>query len=146
MSNTTQILRSKADPAVHTIAPGAKVFEAAQMMAQFNIGALPVIADGKVRGIVSERNMARRLAVEGRSSRDASVAEIMDSQVCYANSDSSRERCMALMMEHRIRHLVILDGDRLAGLISIGDLVKDLISEQHFTIEQLNHYIAGDRG
>jgi CBS domain-containing protein len=146
MANVSQILRSKADQTVHTIAPTASVFAAISLMAEKNIGALPVVNAGKTVGIISERNYARQIALAGRSSKDTPVAEIMNAQVWFVRPDHSREQCMALMTEKRIRHLVVVDEGKLIGLVSIGDLVKDTISEQRFIIEQLEHYIAGDRG
>jgi CBS domain-containing protein len=146
MSNVAQILHAKADHAVHTVSPGASVFEALAIMAEKNIGALPVVELGKVVGIIGERNYARRIAVVGRSSRDTPVAEIMETRVWYVEPHNSREQCMALMTEKRARHLVVIEDGRLTGLISIGDVVKDTITEQQFIIEQLEHYIAGVRG
>lgn len=146
MSNVVQILRAKADQAVHTVSPGASVLEALAIMAEKNIGALPVVELGKVVGIISERNYARQVAVVGRSSRDTTVAEIMETRVWYVEPHNTREQCMALMTEQRVRHLAVIEDGRLTGLISIGDVVKDTITEQQFIIEQLEHYIAGVRG
>jgi CBS domain-containing protein len=146
MSTIAQILSAKADQGVHTIAPGATVFEALQFMAEKNIGALPVVDGGRVVGLLSERNYARRVALAGRSSRDTRVEEIMDRQVGSVAPSQSREECMVLMTARHVRHLVVLEGGSLAGLVSIGDLVKDTLGEQRFLIEQLEHYIAGVRG
>ena len=146
MTIVAEILRSKASPAVHSIGPDATVYEAVELMAQKNIGALLVIEGDQVMGIVTERDYARKIALMARSSRDTPARDIMTSPVMYVHPHQSSEECMALMTENRLRHLPVLDGGRLVGLISIGDLVKDIISEQKFIIEQLEHYIAGDRG
>ena len=146
MSTVAQILRLKADQTMHTISPDASVFDAISMLAEKNIGALPVVKDGKVVGMISERNYSRKVALAGRSSRDTSVADIMDTDVLYVGPENTREECMALMSEKRIRHLVVVNNGELAGVISIGDVVKDTIAEQEFVIQQLEHYIAGDRG
>ncbi len=146
MSTVAQILRLKADQTMHTISPDASVFDAISMLAEKNIGALPVVKDGKVVGMISERNYSRKVALAGRSSRDTPVADIMDTDVLYVGPENTREECMALMSEKRIRHLVVVNNGELAGVISIGDVVKDTIAEQEFVIQQLEHYIAGDRG
>lgn len=146
MSKVAQILSSKAVQEVHTVAPGATVFEAMQLMADKNIGALPVVEGGRVVGLLSERNYARKMALAGRSSRDTRVEEIMDRRVWSVAPGQSREECMVLMTAKHVRHVVVLEGGNLAGLISIGDVVKDTLGEQRFFIEQLEHYIAGVRG
>ena len=146
MSTVAQILRLKADQTMHTISPDASVFDAISMLAEKNIGALPVVKDGKVVGMISERNYSRKVALAGRSSRDTPVADIMDTDVLYVGPENTREECMALMSEKRIRHLVVVNNGELAGVISIGDVVKDTIAEQEFVIQQLEQYIAGDRG
>lgn len=146
MSKVAQILSAKAVQEVHTVAPGATVFEAMQLMADKNIGALPVMEGGRVVGLLSERNYARKVALAGRSSGDTRVEEIMDRQVWSVAPGQSREECMALMTAKHARHLVVMEGGSLAGLISIGDVVKDTLGEQRFLIDQLEHYIAGVRG
>ena len=146
MSTVAQILRLKADQTMHTISPDASVFDAISMLAEKNIGALPVVKDGKVVGMISERNYSRKVALAGRSSRDTPVADIMDTDVLYVGPENTREECMALRSEKRIRHLVVVNNGELAGVISIGDVVKDTLAEQEFVIQQLEHYIAGDRG
>ena len=146
MKTAAQILRSKPDQTVHTMEPTASAYEAAKFMVDKNIGALVVIERGKVVGIVSERDCARKLVAMGRSPQDTLLRDIMSSPVMYVRPDRTREECMALMTENRLRHLPVMDGDQLIGLVSIGDLVKATISEQQFTIEQLEHYIAGERG
>lgn len=145
MTTVAEILKTKPDGEVHAIAPATSVLEAARVMAQRNIGAL-VVRDGEVVvGIVSERDCARKVVATDRAARQTSVREVMTAPVMYVRPETTSAECMALMTENRLRHLPVLDGARLSGLISIGDLVKDIISEQRFIIEQLEHYIAGDR-
>ena len=145
MKTAAQILRSKPDQTVHTMEPTASAYEAARFMADKNIGALVVIERGKVVGIASERDCARKLVAMARSPQDTLLRDIMSSPVMCVHPDRTGEECMALMTENRLRHLPVMDGDQLIGLVSIGDLVKATISEQQFTIEQLEHYIAGQR-
>jgi CBS domain-containing protein len=142
MSTVAQILQSKSDRAVHTIAPAASVYDALRLMAERNIGALVVLEGDRIAGLVTERDYARKIALMDRSSKDTPVRDIMTSQVLYVRPGQSSEECMALMTENRLRHLPVLDQGRLIGLVSIGDLVKDVISEQKFLIEQLEHYIS----
>ena len=146
MTTVTDILNAKAIRVVHTIDPAASVFEAVQLMAQEDIGALVVVEDERVVGIVTERDYARKVVLRSRVSRETPVRDIMTSPVMYVHPHRSSEECMALMTENRVRHLPVMDRGRLIGLISIGDLVKDIISEQRFIIEQLEHYISGQRG
>lgn len=145
MKSVALILKSKPDHTVFTIAPTATVFDAVKLMAEKGIGALLVMEDDKVAGIVTERDYARKIALTGRSSKETPVRDIMTSSVMYVSPDQSNEECMALMTENRLRHLPVMDNGKLVGLISIGDLVKDIISEQKFIIEQLEHYIRGER-
>ena len=146
MTTVAQILKSKRDQTVVTISPGASVFEAVQKMAERNIGALVVVENGKVVGVVTERDYARKVALMARTSRDTPVRDIMSAPVMYVRPSQTNEECMALMTENRLRHLPVMEGERMVGLISIGDLVKDIISEQKMIIEQLEHYIAGSLG
>lgn len=146
MKSAAQILSSKPDQTVHTMEPTASVYEAARFMVDKNVGALVVVERDKVVGIVSERDCARKLVAMARSSQETLVRDIMSSPVMYVHPDQTDEECMALMTENRLRHLPVMEGGRLIGLISIGDLVKATISEQQFIIEQLEHYIAGQRG
>ena len=145
MTTVTDILKSKANPAVHTIDPAASVFEAVRLMAQQNIGSLVVVEHDQVVGIVTERDYARKVALMARASRDTLARDIMTSPVMYVQPRQTSAQCMALMTENRLRHLPVMDGGKLVGLISIGDLVKDIISEQKFIIDQLEHYISGQR-
>ncbi|HEY8708592.1 MAG TPA: CBS domain-containing protein [Burkholderiaceae bacterium] len=145
MTIVADILKSKANPAVHTIGPAASVFEAVQAMAQKDIGALVVVEHDQIVGMITERDYARKVALMARASRDTPLREIMTSPVMYVRPHQTSEQCMALMTENRLRHLPVMEGGQLIGLISIGDLVKNIISEQQFIIEQLEHYISGQR-
>ena len=146
MTSVAQILKSKSDKAVYTIAASATVFEAVKLMADKNIGALVVVEGGKIAGPITERDYARKVVLMARSSKETPVRDIMTSQVLCVRPDQGSDECMALMTEKRLRHLPVLNEGKLIGLVSIGDLVKDVISEQRFIIEQLEHYIAGDQG
>lgn len=143
MTIVSDILKTKADRSVHTIGPDASAFEAAQAMAQKNIGGLLVLDGGQIIGIVTERDYARKLVPMGRAPQDTPVREIMSTPVMYVRLQHTSSECMALMTENRLRHLPVVDDGRLVGLVSIGDLVKHVISDQQFTIEQLEHYITG---
>src|SRR3954464_12313005 len=146
MTTAADLLKSKAHQAVHTIAPGASVFDALELMADKNIGALLVMEDERIAGIIAERDLARKMVLMSRSSKETPVREIMTSAVMYVRPGQTSEECMALMTENRLRHLPVMGGTQLLGLISIGDLVKSIISEQKFMIAQLEHYISGERG
>jgi CBS domain-containing protein len=146
MKKVAQILRSKADPTVHTVVPTSSVFDALKLMAEKNIGALLIMEGETIVGMLSERDYARKIVLMGRSSKETPVRDVMTCPVMYVGPQQSTEECMALMTEKRLRHLPVLDGGKLIGLISIGDLVKDIISEQNFVIEQLQCYISGQRG
>jgi CBS domain-containing protein len=128
---------------VWTIDGSASVFDALQLMAEKEIGALVVVERGKIVGIMSERDYARKVILLGRSSPTTPVSDIMTTRVAYAQPEQNIEECMAIMTEKRIRHLPVLDREQLIGIISIGDLVKAIITEQKFMIEQLERYIAG---
>ena len=143
MTSVAQILKSKADQTVYTIAPTASVFDAVKMMADRNIGALVVMEGEKIVGIISERDYARKIVLMARSSKDTPVRNIMTSSAMYVSPVQRSEECMALMTENRVRHLLVIDSGKLIGVVSIGDLVKDIISEQKFIIQQLEHYITG---
>lgn len=129
---------------VWTIGPDDTVYEAIRLMADENVGALLVMEEGRPVGLITEREYARHVALEGRASRDTEVGEIMLRSVVYARPEQSIEEAMAVMTEKRVRHLPVLDDGRVVGLISIGDLVKAIIAEQRFVIDQLAHYISGD--
>jgi len=144
MKTAAEILRTKAIKAVHTIAPTASVFDALTLMAQKNIGALLVMEGEKIVGIVTERDYARKVILMSRTSKETPVSAIMTTEVMYVRPGQTSDECMALMTDSRIRHLPVMDGGKLVGLVSIGDLVKEIISDQRFTIEQLEHYIRGE--
>jgi len=146
MKTVAQILRSKPDQTVYTITPTASVFDAVKLMAEKSIGALVVMAEEQVVGIITERDYARKIILMARSSKDTPVRDIMTSAVMYVRPDQASEECMVLMTENRLRHLPVMEDGKLIGLVSIGDLVKDIISEQKFMIQQLEHYITGERG
>jgi CBS domain-containing protein len=146
MTILAHILNSKPDHTVYTITPAASVFDAVKLMAEKGIGALVVTEGERVAGMVTERDYARKIVLMARSSKETAVRDIMTASVMYVHPDQTSEECMALMTEHRLRHLPVLDNGKLIGLISIGDLVKDIISEQKFIIQQLEHYISGEHG
>jgi CBS domain-containing protein len=143
MGTVRQLLAEKGAQ-VWTIGPDDTVYEAIRLMADENVGALLVMEDGRPVGLITEREYARHIALEGRASRDTEVGEIMLRSVVYARPEQSIEEAMAVMTEKRVRHLPVLDDGRVVGLISIGDLVKAIIAEQRFVIDQLAHYISGD--
>ncbi|MFQ5599814.1 MAG: CBS domain-containing protein [Candidatus Krumholzibacteriia bacterium] len=142
MKTVNQILDTKGRE-IWCVAPESSVFDAIQMMADKHVGALLVTQNDKLVGIVSERDYARKVILQGKSSKKTAVQEIMTKRVAYAQPGQTVEDCMALMTQKHIRHLPVLDGDRLVGMVSIGDLVKTIIAEQQFMIEQLENYITG---
>jgi len=142
MKTIKQVLDAKGYQ-VHSIAPDATVYEALQKMAQEGIGALVVLDGGQLAGIVSERDYARKVILKGRHSRETPVRDIMTEKVICVSSDLRVDASMSIMTKKHVRHLVIRDDSRINGLISIGDVVKAIIDEQQFTIEQLEHYISG---
>ena len=143
MSILAHILNSKPDHTVYTITPTASVFEAVKLMAEKNIGALVVLEGDKVVGMITERDYARTIVLMARSSKTTAVRDIMQTPVIYVLPHQTSEECMALMTERRLRHVPVIDKGKLIGVISIGDLIKDVIAEQKFTIQQLQHYITG---
>ncbi len=144
MKTVADILRSKANSQIYTIWPSATVLEALTLMADKGIGALVVMENDSVAGILSERDYARKIALMERSSYTTEVSEIMTSNVMTVTPGQTIEFCMELMTERRLRHLPVLENDKLIGLISIGDLVKDIISDQQSMIRQLEQYIRGE--
>ena len=142
MKRTRDILVVKGHD-IWSIEPGASVYDAMKLMAEKEIGALMVMEGAKLVGIISERDYARKVILHGRSSRTTQVREIMTTRVVYAQPDQNIEECMALMTEKRVRHLPVMEAGELVGVISIGDLVKSIIAEQKFIIEQLERYITG---
>lgn len=142
MNKVSDLLENKGNE-VWSIGPDVFVYDAIKLMAEKGVGALMVMDDSKVVGIISERDYARKVILMGHSSRETQIKDIMTTRVVYARPDQTVEECMALMTEKHIRHLPIMEGEQLIGVISIGDLVKAIIAEQQFTIEQLEKYISG---
>jgi CBS domain-containing protein len=128
---------------VWTISPDATVFEAIQVMADKNVGALLVTDNEKLVGVISERDYTRKVAIKGKSSKELKVREILTERMTHVTPNHSVEDCMRLMTEHRVRHLPVLDGTAIKGVVSIGDLVNWIISAQTSTIRQLQTYISG---
>lgn len=126
-----------------SVGPDASVFAAIELMADKGIGALVVLEKDKLVGVVSERDYARKVVLKERASKQTPVGEIMTREVFYVRPELTVEECLAIMTDKRIRHLPVLDGDKLVGIVSIGDLVKSVIAEQQHVIEQLEHYISG---
>lgn len=146
MTTVGHILQSKTNNSVHTISPDVTVIQAAKLMANMRVGGLVVTDDQSIVGIVTERDFARKLALIGAHCGDMLVREIMSTPVMYVRPEYTTNECMALMTENRLRHLPVVVDGKLIGLVSIGDLVKNVISHQQFMIEQLEHYIKGDLG
>jgi CBS domain-containing protein len=142
MATVRDIVRKKGGEVI-SIPPDASVFEALKLMSDQNMGALLVIVDGKVDGILSERDCARRLELHGRTARETLVRDIMTSKVLYAQANQSIEECVAIMIDKNIRHLPVFDNDELIGVISARDALKEMVDEQKFMISQLEHYITG---
>lgn len=140
MKTVRQLLQAKGG-AVHSVSPDTRVFEALKLMAEKEIGALLVTDRGALVGIMSERDYARKVILHGKSSHDIPVREIMTSSVVTVTPGQTVDQCMALMTSKRIRHLPVMETGRLVGLVSIGDLVKEVIAEQEQTIRQLESYI-----
>ena len=142
VTTVTRLLDSK-ERHIWSIEPSDSVFDAIKLMAEKGIGALLVMEGESLVGILSERDYARKVILKGKSSKKTPVADIMTKDVLFARPEHNVEECMALMTEKHIRHLPVVEGKQVVGMISIGDLVKTIIAEQKFTIEQLEHYISG---
>lgn len=142
MSTVRDMIRKKGSE-VFSVSPDATVFDVLGLMAKHNTGAMVVIRNGKVEGIVSERDCVRKMDLEGRSAKSTKVSEIMTSKVIYVEASQQLEECMALMLEKNIRHLPVYDGKELLGLISVRDVLREVIDVQKFMISQLEHYITG---
>ena len=142
METVRQLLDKKGHE-VWSVHPDDSVFDAVKKMADNNIGSLVVLVDDQIVGIITERHYARRVILEGKTSPETSVRDIIATSVVCARTDQTISECMAVMTEKRVRHLPVVDQKRLVGLVSIGDLVKSIIADQEFTIEQLIHYIQG---
>jgi len=142
MVNAADVLRQKS-PAIHAIEPEAPVLEAVRLMAEHGVGALLVMNGARLTGIVSERDYARKVVLLGRSSSETPVWQIMTSPVFTVEPAQTVQQCMRLMTDRRVRHLPVVQGERVLGVLSIGDLVRSVLEEQQRTIEQLEHYIHG---
>ncbi|MPZ47009.1 MAG: CBS domain-containing protein [Betaproteobacteria bacterium] len=142
MKTVRQLLDTKGAEVI-SVAPDSNVLDALKLMARREIGAVLVVEGARLVGIMSERDYARKVILKGKSSQDTKVREIMTERVMYARPDQTVPELMALMTNKRVRHLPVLEGDRLVGVLSIGDLVKETISEQEFIIRQLENYIHG---
>lgn len=140
MKTVGQILASKSDRLV-TVESDSAVIDALGLMARFEIGTLPVVSDGQLVGLLSERDYARKIVLMGRTSLDTPVSQIMTDAVVCIDRGHSLARCMELMTEHRIRYLPVLESYELVGIISVGDLVKAIMEDQQYQIEQLELYI-----
>ena len=138
----SSILTNKTS-ALWSIAPEASVFEAIKLMAEKDIGSLVVMSGGKLAGLFTERDYTRKVALQGKTSKETSVGEIIPIKVVTITPEDSVEDCMRLMTEHRVRHLPVVEGDQVVGIISIGDLVNWIISTQKAQIEQMEQYISG---
>lgn len=142
VESVRSVLRNKGQT-IWSVTPEASVYEAIEIMASKSVGALLVIGEGKLVGVISERDYARKVILQGKSSKQTRVGEIMASPVIVAAPDSTVEDCLKIMTHHRIRHLPIVDHDQVAGIVSIGDLVKWIVSVQEETIHRLQDYITG---
>jgi CBS domain-containing protein len=140
METVSQLLQDKGS-GVLSVTPGTSVFDALKLMAEKNVGALLVMEGGALRGIMSERDYARKVILLGKSSQDIAVRDIMSDKVVTVSPAQTVDACMALMTDRRIRHLPVVDNGRVTGVLSIGDLVKAVIAEQQQTIQQLESYI-----
>jgi CBS domain-containing protein len=142
MRTIRQVLEEKGSEVI-TIEPDASVYRAIEIMAENGIGALVVMEGDRPVGLISERDYARKVILKGRSSRDTETRKVMATHVYCVRPDQTVEECMALMTDKRVRHLPVIEDDRMVGIVSIGDLVKSIITDQQFIIEQLEHYIIG---
>ena len=142
MKSVAQLLKVKGS-GIFAIAPEASVLDCVKLLAEKSIGAVLVMDGERLVGIISERDYARKVVLQGRSSKDTRVREIMTADVLSVTPQQTNEECMALMTENRVRHLPVVDGDKVIGVISIGDLVRNIIEEQQAAIQELERYIHG---
>lgn len=144
VAGTVGVILARKDTAVWSISPNAMVFDAIQLMADKNIGALPVVDNSRLIGIISERDYTRKVILKGRSSKDTPVKDIMTQELLTASPGDSIAECMRVMTEKRVRHLPVLDGTKMIGIVSIGDVLKWFISAQAAAIDNLERYVTGD--
>ena len=142
MTTARQLLDQKGKT-IWSIEPDATVFDAVAKMAEKNVGSLLVMDGDKLLGIITERHYARKVVLQGKTSLTIPVRDIMESEVIAVSPEQSVEQCMAIMTEERVRHLPVVQGDKPIGIVSIGDLVKSIISDQKFIIDQLEHFVHG---
>lgn len=142
MMNVRHLLQRKG-PDTWTISPEASVYSALELLAEKNIGALPVVSDGKLVGILSERDYARKVVLQGKKSQDTQVKELMTAKVYHVKPNRTIDECMRLMTDRKIRHLPVVEGGELIGIITIGDVVSAVIADQAHTIRDLEGYITG---
>lgn len=145
-NSTVSEILSRKGAVAWSISPDATVFEAVQLMADKNVGAVLVTENGQLVGIISERDYTRKVALKGKASKTTAVKEVLSSNVIHVSPSHTVEECLRLMTDHRIRHLPVLEGGNVVGIVSIGDLVNWIISAQHTTISQLQTYITGVPG
>ncbi len=143
MITVRDLLAGKRSKEIWSIAPDATVYQALELMAEKNIGALLVMEGDRLVGVFSERDYARKCVLKGRSSRDTRVAELMSAPVIYVHPDQPAEHCLAIMTQRQIRHLPVLEGDQVIGVVSIGDVVKAIIEDQQEALKDLVTYITG---
>lgn len=145
MKTVKELLKTKGRE-IWSIEPRASVYKALEIMAEKDVGALIVLDSGRLVGIFSERDYARKVILKGKASKDTTVSELMTKTVFYVSPENTLEECMAMMTSKQIRHLPVLDNDRLVGIVTLGDVVKRIISEQEFTIHELEKYVKGEYG
>ncbi len=141
MMTVSQLLAEKSNPAIYSIEPSATVFQALQRLDQYNIGAILVMECGRLYGILSERDYARKVALSGKNAATVLVQDVMTARVLCVPGSATVEECMSIMTEKHIRHLPVIEESRVIGMVSIGDLVRTVIEQQQYTIEQLERYI-----
>lgn len=145
MATARDLLKAKTGGGIFSVTPESTVLEALKVMAERNVGAMLVMSGGKIEGILSERDIVRKVDLLGKTSATTRVREIMTEKVLYVGPNQPLDECMAIMTEKRIRHLPVMENETLLGVISIGDVLRDVIHEQKFLINQLEHYITGGK-
>ena len=143
MPTAYDLIRTKKSQEIWSVSPEATVYKALEEMAEKNIGALLVMSGEKIDGIVSERDCVRKMDLVGKTARETKISEIMTSHVLYLDINQSLEECMQIMTDRKVRHLPVLENKHLVGIVSIGDVLKEIVSDQQYMIEQLNRYITG---